>query len=158
MTQLADVEKILDANRYLVLATATPDGTPWATPVYFAHDEPTTFWWVSHPDARHSRNIAVNPAVAITVFDATVPFGGASGVYAGASAQECTDDLVGEGIAVFDRCSRRDDAGSWDAGRVTGDARLRLYRARVTSLFLLATDDGPERRIPVAIPPRVPGP
>jgi hypothetical protein len=29
---------IIDANLYLVLATADGTGRPWSSPVYFAHD------------------------------------------------------------------------------------------------------------------------
>jgi nitroimidazol reductase NimA-like FMN-containing flavoprotein (pyridoxamine 5'-phosphate oxidase superfamily) len=30
---------VIDANQYLVLGTADPDGRPWTTPVYFAHHD-----------------------------------------------------------------------------------------------------------------------
>ena len=60
---------IIEASRYLVLATADATGRPWSSPVYFAHIGFTEFYWVSSPDAAHSRNIAVRPEVGIAVFD-----------------------------------------------------------------------------------------
>jgi len=49
---------IIEASRYLVLATADAAGRPWSSPVYFAHIGLTEFFWVSSPDVTHSRNIA----------------------------------------------------------------------------------------------------
>lgn len=152
MTDLDHVQQILDTNRYMVLATASADGAPWATPVYFAHDDPGAFWWVSSPDSRHSRNIEEHPAIAITVFDSSVPIGGAAAMYAEATAQQCPDDVVNDGITIFSRCCERDGAGVWGVEHVTAPARLRLYQARVDALFMLATGGGPDRSIPVALP------
>jgi nitroimidazol reductase NimA-like FMN-containing flavoprotein (pyridoxamine 5'-phosphate oxidase superfamily) len=49
----SDVDRLLAANRYLVLATADEDGQPWATPVFFASLDPHTLCWVSSPNSRH---------------------------------------------------------------------------------------------------------
>src|ERR1700748_1372522 len=54
---------IIEASRYLVLATADATGRPWSSPVYFAHIGFTEFFWVSSPEVTHSRNIAVRPEV-----------------------------------------------------------------------------------------------
>jgi nitroimidazol reductase NimA-like FMN-containing flavoprotein (pyridoxamine 5'-phosphate oxidase superfamily) len=55
------VRAIVDANRYMTLATADEDGRPWASPVWFATIDRRELFWVSRPDARHSRNIAERP-------------------------------------------------------------------------------------------------
>ena len=47
--------EIIDANRYLTLATADGDGRPWAAPAWYAHEGYSDFLWVSGPDTRHSR-------------------------------------------------------------------------------------------------------
>ena len=47
---------IIDANLYMVLATADDTGRPWSSPVYLAHDRYAEFLWVSAPEATHSRN------------------------------------------------------------------------------------------------------
>ena len=36
---------IIEASRYLVLATADAAGRPWSSPVYFAHIGFTEFYW-----------------------------------------------------------------------------------------------------------------
>jgi general stress protein 26 len=38
---------IIEASRYLVLATADAAGRPWSSPVYFAHIGFAEFFWVS---------------------------------------------------------------------------------------------------------------
>jgi hypothetical protein len=59
----AMAREVIAANRYLVLGTAHADGHPRVSPVYFNHDEHRRFYWVSAPDAQHSRNIAADPAI-----------------------------------------------------------------------------------------------
>ena len=57
---------------YMTLATADADGVPWASPVWYATEDGRDFYWVSDPGARHSRNIAQRPEIAIVIFDSTV--------------------------------------------------------------------------------------
>ena len=64
---------VLERAHYLVLGTADgAGGRPWTSPVYFATLECREFFWVSAPDARHSRNIQIRPQVSTVVFDSTV--------------------------------------------------------------------------------------
>ncbi|HEY9395275.1 MAG TPA: pyridoxamine 5'-phosphate oxidase family protein, partial [Nocardioides sp.] len=51
------VRGIVDGVAYLVLATSDPDGRPRTSPVYFSHDGYRDLYWVSAPDAQHSRNL-----------------------------------------------------------------------------------------------------
>jgi nitroimidazol reductase NimA-like FMN-containing flavoprotein (pyridoxamine 5'-phosphate oxidase superfamily) len=99
---------ILDAGIYVVLATADADGVPWASPVWFAKEGYQELHWVSYPGARHSQNIAVQPQIAMVVFDSTVPPGTGQGVYMTATAEQLTDPAAIEhGIGVFSRESVR---------------------------------------------------
>jgi len=75
------VRDIIEASRYLVLATADAAGRPWSSPVYFAHTDLTEFFWVSSPDVTHSRNIAVRPQVGIAIFDSQAAIGTGQGVF-----------------------------------------------------------------------------
>jgi hypothetical protein len=84
------VDRVLAANRYLVLGTADELGQPWATPVFFAPLDPHRVCWVSAPDSRHSRNIARRTRVAITVFDSTVEVGRGEAAYFDADAAPAT--------------------------------------------------------------------
>ena len=66
VTDLA--REILAANRYAVIATATPDGEPWVSPVYFVSQGLDALLWLSRPESQHSQLIAANERVAVTVF------------------------------------------------------------------------------------------
>jgi uncharacterized protein YhbP (UPF0306 family) len=142
MDVVDEARRIIDASSYLTLATADGHGQPWATPVWYAPHGSAAFYWLSRPGARHSRNIAETSAVALVIFDSTVPVGGARALYAEAEAAEVD---AGE-ITVFSEYARRRGIGGWTEGDVSGAAALRLYRARVARLFVLDED---ERRVPV---------
>ena len=132
---------ILDTGSYIVLATADANGVPWASPVWFAKDDYRELYWVSDPGARHSQNIAVRPQIAMVVFDSTVPPGTGQAVYMTAMAELLTDMAgIEHGLGVFSRKSVRQGAKEWAPDKVTGEARLRLYRANVHDYSILDPD------------------
>ena len=149
----AHAHALLADNRYVVLATADDDGTPWATPVWFAHDGLDRLVWVSWPGSKHSQNVAVRPDIALTVFDSSVTPGEGTAFYATARAAECPDDQVDAALAIFEARSRAqglDEAfGSWDRARVSGEARLRLYVADVVDAWVLDQESPVDERIAV---------
>ncbi len=126
--------EIIDAARYMVLATADEDGVPWASPVWFAPDGYTRFLWVSRPDTRHSRNLAVRPQLSIVIFDSSVPIGTGEGVYMDAVAEQLAEPE--RAIEVFSRRSVAHGGSEWTAADVTPPAELRLYRATASEQFL----------------------
>jgi pyridoxine/pyridoxamine 5'-phosphate oxidase len=146
----AAAREIVDANLYMTLASADGEGEPWASPVWFAHLEYREFIWISRPDARHSRNIAARPQVAIVVFDSTVPEGEATAVYAEARAEEVVKSDPGRAreIEIFASRSAASGGIEFTAADVTPPAELRLYRATAAALYLLGDDD---RRVPVPL-------
>lgn len=135
------VPRLLAANRYLVLGTVNPDGSPWVTPVFFVPDGEHRVLWVSSPDSRHSHNIAVSPAVAITVFDSTVPVGKAEALYF-----EATAGLVAEGgrPAALDLFNAGLPAGNRLEPADLGPAGpLEVYEAKVTQHYVLVRGGDP---------------
>jgi nitroimidazol reductase NimA-like FMN-containing flavoprotein (pyridoxamine 5'-phosphate oxidase superfamily) len=141
---------VLDTNSYMTLATADETGTPWASPVWFATEDYRELYWVSSPSARHSRNLAVRPELSIVVFDSTVAPNTGQAVYVVATATLVPESDLDHGLGVFSRRSVRSGIGEWGPGRVTGDARLRLYRATATEHHILDPDATIDVRIPVS--------
>jgi general stress protein 26 len=86
----ATARQVIEANQYLVLATADRHGVPWASPVWYAHAGYREFFWVPHPQARHSRNIETRPQVSIVIFDPSVRPGAAQAVYISGVAEMTT--------------------------------------------------------------------
>jgi hypothetical protein len=142
---------IIDANLYMVLATANETGRPWASPVYFAVSGYTEFFWVSSPDATHSRNIAVRPQVGMVIFNSQVPIGTGQGVYMLAVAEQTRGTELQRGIDVFSRRSLAHGGVAWRPDDVQGEAELRLYRATAEEHSMLARDGRPDHRIVIDV-------
>jgi uncharacterized protein YhbP (UPF0306 family) len=144
--ELADVVRsVIDANRYMALGTADEAGDPWVSPVWFASEDYRNFHWVSSPGAKHSRNLAAHPEVAIAIFDSSVPVGGAQAVYMKGVAKELTGAELEQGLEVFDRVARRDIGRAFGRDDVQGSAVLRLYRATVSEHWVLIPGRDPDR-------------
>ena len=143
------VRDIIEASRYLVLATADAAGRPWSSPVYFAHIGFAEFYWVSSPEATHSVNIATRPEVGIVVFDSQVAIGAGQGVYMSAAATLLENGEAARGIEAFSARSVAHGGREWTAQDVRPGAGLRLYRATADSYSILAKDGRPDHRVPV---------
>jgi nitroimidazol reductase NimA-like FMN-containing flavoprotein (pyridoxamine 5'-phosphate oxidase superfamily) len=139
----AVARSILDSNTYMTLATADEAGRPWASPVWYAHRDYRDFYWVSSPDATHSRNIAVRPELSIVIFDSHEA-GGWKAVYLSATAEQLDD--LDEGIAIFSQRSVERGLSAWTPDSVREPSKHRLYRATATEHFVL---DPHDERIPV---------
>jgi nitroimidazol reductase NimA-like FMN-containing flavoprotein (pyridoxamine 5'-phosphate oxidase superfamily) len=140
---------IIDAERYMTIATADAHGTPWASPVWYAHDGYWRLLWLSKPASRHSKNIEARRRVGIAIFDSSVPIGEGQGVYVSATATaiEAGSELP-RAIEVYSDRSLSQGGDPWSLRDVTGDSRLRLYGATVTEAFIL---DAHDERVPVRL-------
>lgn len=146
-----EARRIVDRSNYMVLGTAGPDGSPWASPVWFAPDGYRQFYWVSSREARHSRNIAGRPEIGIVIFDSSVPIGAGQGVYMEARAEQLSGSDLDQGLAVYSRKSQATGGGPWSHDDLPDDGLMRLYRATATSHSMLAKDGQPDHRIEVAV-------
>ncbi len=124
--------RVLDQNRYMVLGTSEADHRPRVSPVFFTHDRYRTLYWVSSPEAQHSRNLADAAEVAIVVFDSSnPPSHNNEAVYVEAHAHEVPEaDLAGTTAAAF-RDSVRKGARSFSPEELSGAGDLRLYAATI---------------------------
>ena len=142
---------ILDSNSYIVLGTADESGTPWASPVWYAHRDYRDFFWVSRQAVRHSQNIAVRPEVGLVVFDSSVRPGTGQGVYMRATARELTGSDLESGLEVY--VGRSATATGWTPtlADVSDPKLMRLYCATATEYSMLAKDGQPDHRVEVVI-------
>ena len=86
----------------------------------------------------------------MVVYDSTVTPGTGQGVYMTATAEQLNDpDAIARGIAEFSRASVRDGDDEWGVDQVTGQARLRLYRASVHQYWILDPDSPYDVRVGV---------
>ena len=144
----AIARSIIDSNRYMTLGTADESGLPWVSPVWYALAEYAEFFWVSSPDAKHSRNLAARPQLSVVIFDSQAAVGAGQGVYMSGNAEELTGDDLERGITIFSRRSEAHGARVWTREDVLPPARHRLYRVVVSEHFVLTDGD---RRTPVSV-------
>jgi hypothetical protein len=137
----AMARRVIDGNLYMTLATLAPDGTPWLSPVYFTPARHTDFYWVSSPEAHHSRNVIERPEIQIVIFDSSVAVGHAEAVYMAARARaipdEELDSVLGEAFGL------RGGARAFSREELTGDGDLRLYVASATTYEVLVRGGDP---------------
>ncbi|MET0522411.1 MAG: pyridoxamine 5'-phosphate oxidase family protein [Jiangellaceae bacterium] len=138
--------KIIDGNSYMTIATADAGGSPWATPVWFAPEAYTDFFWLSRPSTRHSTNIADRPEVGLVVFDSTVPINQGQAVYVEAAAEQVPPADLEAAVAVFSARSVAGGGRPWEVADVVEPSSFRLYRARAAAHYVL---DDHDTRIPV---------
>ena len=147
----ATARSIIESNLYMVLGTADESGQPWVSPVYYAAEGYADFYWISSPDARHSRNLAARPHIRIVVFDSQVPIDTGQGVYMAAVAEELTGAEVDWGIGIFSRSSLGHGGSEWKLEDVEAPSPYRLYRATATEHSVLDPAAHPVRRIKVKL-------
>jgi nitroimidazol reductase NimA-like FMN-containing flavoprotein (pyridoxamine 5'-phosphate oxidase superfamily) len=141
MTSQTELEgiarRVIDDNLYMTLGTSGGRDQPWVTPVYYSARAYTDFYWLSGPEADHSRNIRSQPQVSIVIFDSQAAIGSAQAVYMSAVAEEITRDELARAIEIFSRESVERGGGEWTTEEVQPPAALRLYRAAATQQFIL---------------------
>jgi nitroimidazol reductase NimA-like FMN-containing flavoprotein (pyridoxamine 5'-phosphate oxidase superfamily) len=136
---------IIDSNRFMTLGTSDATGLPWVSPVWYAPAGYGEFLWVSSPETRHSRNLAVRPELAIVIFDSH-EVGGWKALYMSATAEQLTD--VDEAIEIYSRHSEEQGLPAWTRDDVQEPARHRLYSATASEHFVL---DPHDKRLPVRL-------
>ncbi len=101
--------KIIKNILYINIATITPEGKAWNTPVYCAFDKDLNYYWLSWRLNQHSKNIRNNPSAFVTIYDSTVPAGTGFGVYFEGKAYELKnikDILIGTKV-IYTREKRK---------------------------------------------------
>ena len=155
MTDLAALARTtLARNRFMVLGTVDPSGRPRVSPVCFSLVDHQDAYWLSSPDAHHSRNIQERPEVSIVVFDSAADPHTGQAVYLEASAARVPDDELAEA------CTRAfrdvDDELSYTPETLRHEPFV-LFRANVTASEVhvrgrdFGDGSGADRRVPVQL-------
>ncbi|MBO9524242.1 MAG: pyridoxamine 5'-phosphate oxidase family protein [Nocardioidaceae bacterium] len=132
MSELADLaRRTLAANRFLVLGTVDPSGRPRVSPVWFSLVDHRDLYWLSSPEAHHSRNVEERPEIGAVVFDASAGPGTGNAVYLEATARRVPEDeLAAACEAAF---AGVEEALSFTPQSLAAEPFV-LYRARVTAV------------------------
>lgn len=123
-------KQIIAENIYMTIASASTDGTPWISPVFFAYDNKYNLYWVSSKISHHSQLIRSNPQVAIVIFNSQAPEGDGEGVYFEANVEELSDETkISDAMSVLNKRVTKDEFRIKKIGEVTGDGMWRVYKA-----------------------------
>lgn len=112
---------------HITIATCSPDGQAWNTPVYAAYDEHYNFYWTSDKNNQHSQNIRSNPKIFLVIYDSTGVIGDKTGVYVLAEAQELNDpaEIAAARTLLQKRKGKQPDSYE----KFVGDNVRRVYKA-----------------------------
>jgi nitroimidazol reductase NimA-like FMN-containing flavoprotein (pyridoxamine 5'-phosphate oxidase superfamily) len=142
---------IIDSNFYLTLGTADENEHPWVSPLYYAVNDYKKFYWVSSPEAKHSRNLLARSQVSIVIFDSRADIGAGQAVYMLGVAEEVAGNDLEPAVKIFSDRSQAHGVRAWTLNDVQPPSVYRLYCATVSKQWILDKDGSPDRRISVAL-------
>jgi len=140
---LTSVERILSSTALCSMATTSEAGTVDINAAFFAVGSDLLLYFLSHPNAAHSRNLTHVPAMAMTVFDSHQEWGqphfglqlfGNGEPVASTSVEQARAVYAARFTGYFDRVVRAEESGGTPEAGVAG---LRLYVFTPTRLKLL---------------------
>ena len=140
---LAAVERILSATALCSMATRSEAGTVDINTAFFAWGPDLLLYFLSHPNAAHSRNLTHVPAMAMTVFDSHQEWGrshaglqlfGTGECVASSRLEQARAVYAARFTDYFDRVVRSEESGRPAEAGVAG---LQLYAFTPTRLKLL---------------------
>ncbi len=119
-------KEILEKIRYATISSVDETGMPWAAPVWYVFDKNFDIYWWSPQGAQHSKNIASNPNVYITIFDSSAPEGEGVGLYLRAQANPLDEKYLDDAIELYNTSTK---VFKLDQENCTDNAPTRVYKA-----------------------------
>src|SRR5258706_2384593 len=103
-------KQIISENIYMTIASASIEGKPWISPVFFAYDDKYNMYWVSSKMSHHSQLIRSNPQVAIVIFNSQASEGDGEGVYFEANIEELSNEAqINDAMNVLNKRVTKDE-------------------------------------------------
>ncbi len=137
MTEKA--KKMLETIRYATISSVDESGEPWAAPVWYVFDDNFNVYWWSPIDSQHSKNIASNSNIYITIFDSTASEGNGLGIYLRSEARVVENDELDLAIDLYNQST---NVFKLSRENCTEDAPTRIYKATTTQRWI---NDGIEQ-------------
>lgn len=98
---LTKARRIIASNQYMTIATSDENAEPWNTPVYYAFDDKSNFYWYSGKNTKHSQLITKNNKVAIVIFNSNASEEDAGGVYITGKAYEVNKEELAHALEIY---------------------------------------------------------
>ena len=130
--------EILNSNIYCTLSTASNDGEPWVSPVFFAFDKALNIYWLSEETSKHSELIKSNSRVSCVVFNSDASAGADNAVYFSGNAEIYSGEDVNEPLNLLEvRGPKAGDFSRYEVSDVTGESPWRLYHFTPSKAWIL---------------------
>ncbi len=131
-------KEIVKKIDYITIASVTPEGMPWNTPVYSAFDKDYNFYWGTHIDSQKAKNIRNNENVFLVIYDSTVPPGTGEGVFVQAKARQLSNPE--EIKHAYETLRDRRPTPFWKPEAFSEEGPVRLFTAVPQKAWM--NDDG----------------
>ncbi|MEM3838959.1 MAG: pyridoxamine 5'-phosphate oxidase family protein [Candidatus Micrarchaeaceae archaeon] len=145
-------KKIIVNSTYMVVGTSTKDGIPWVAPVLFVHDKDYNIYFLSAVDARHSKNLAENPNVSISIFDSNQKIGSFDGIQAEGEASLVEKGEIKKAITLYCKKvfpnSDMEPTKRYVPEDYLGASEFRFFKIKLTEIYLAGSED---RRVKVEL-------
>lgn len=130
MTNEDKAKAIISKILYITIATVSPKGQPWNTPVYSAFDEDYNFYWNSDQNGQHSKNIDQNSKVFLVIYDSNAPEGTGEGVYIQAKVYMITNKIeIEKAIVLLEKRKTKPSSKFESVDEFMGEYPRRVYKA-----------------------------
>jgi hypothetical protein len=127
---------ILSRIEYATIATVDTEGNPWNAPVYVAFDDAYTFYWGSHTESQHSKNIHANGKAFLVLYNSTMRPGTGEGVYIKVVCSEITDLATIKAVHALIQ-KRRHPIPYWSLEKITHpNSPIHLYQGVPEKMWL----------------------
>jgi hypothetical protein len=138
MTLEQKAKQVIENIQYVTIASITPEGLPWNTPVFSAFDNQFNFFWNSWKENQHSLNIANEPRIFLVIYNSSPAEGASSqGVYIQARAEMLTDRTEIETARVLLQKRKSKPSSKLRATEeFTGEYPRRIYKAVPERMWL----------------------
>lgn len=124
--------EIINTIHYLTLASVTPEGIPWNSPLAYSVDNNFNFYFGSPKHTQHTQNIRDNGKAFVVIYDSTAPDGEGEGVYMTANVRELRDEYeIQEAINVMFGFSSK-----YKVEHFTNESKLRAYKIEPISVWM----------------------
>lgn len=96
--------RLLDSSTLCAIATVSSGGRAHVNTAYFAWSRELDLFWISEPNAQHSRNLGSTGTAAVAVYDSTQIWGGSDrGIQLFGSARQLRGSARRDGERVYSK-------------------------------------------------------
>lgn len=137
--------ELLKTSKHAAMATVNEDGSPHNTPFKFMYDPHLEhMYWGSHPDSVHSLNVARTGKIFVVLYDAKER----GGLYINCvDAHAVNGEALEAALDIHNSFRAKEGLEPLTLEYYTGDSPQRMWRAKITNLWVNNVERGADGHI-----------